>query len=436
MIRALAIAVLLLGCIDPADVEDGEGRRREARRALFDRLELSGGARLGVPIIPDGGPSIVSLRMPLGVRAGQIFSIGVARADGDVVALHIGVDGANANLRAETRNGEVQGLIRLLNHVDEPSTTVRLLVAAEDASGRIGTPLDVPFDVREGGGTAAGNAAQLFVGEPAAVEALDLASDLSLIAGDAEGVVTKWEDSERTLRVQVHAGPVFDVRRVGERIVSAGADGRVVALLGEDVLWERAVHEGPARALDVAGDRIVSGGRDGDLVVLSAEGNELLRVGLDGPVVDLDVFDDGERVAVALGRGSLAGGLAILELDSGNVLRRESFPLGATAVASTGETVGVAVGGGEVRLLAGDEASTFFINADDVIEDLVFSGNAFGAMTLDGRFVFWKPQTLEVVVRERFEDETFALAARDGSIAFGDRRGAIWLLRDVDGPDE
>ncbi|MEM6958497.1 MAG: hypothetical protein AAF645_22635, partial [Myxococcota bacterium] len=96
MIRALAIAVLLLGCIDPADVEDGEGRRREARRALFDRLELSGGARLGVPIIPDGGPSIVSLRMPLGVRAGQIFSIGVARADGDVVALHIGVDGANA----------------------------------------------------------------------------------------------------------------------------------------------------------------------------------------------------------------------------------------------------------------------------------------------------------------------------------------------------
>lgn len=173
-------------------------------------------------------------------------------------------------------------------------------------------------------------------------------SGQTLASASWDGSVRLWNLATGESRVLgEHRGPVNAVLHHGERIVTAGHEGKLRSFPpeGPPVVHELGL---PINALATAGAEIVAAGADGKLRFFDADLNETGEIAIsEVPLVALAASADGRHVAAAGFRGALV----IVERKDRSIVRRMSgpaFPLWSLAFSTDGTEI---LTGGADRLV-------------------------------------------------------------------------------------
>ena len=191
--------------------------------------------------------------------------------------------------------------------------------------------------------------ARVLEGHEGPIAGLSVSRDSRTLASASwDGSVRLWDLATGASRVLgEHRGPVNAVLHHGDRILTAGHEGKLRSFPPEGAPTIRELGL-PINALVAAGSEIVAAGADGKLRFFDDDLNETGEVAVsEVPLVALAASADGRRVAAAGFRGALV----IVERKDRGILRRLSgpaFPLWSLAFSADGTEI---LTGGADRLV-------------------------------------------------------------------------------------
>lgn len=434
MRRSYVCCVLVAACLGGGNDDDIEPSelREAAAMALADRMDLRDGSKsAGLLPSPDlEGPNPISFRAPLEIAEDTPFELRIEHTTVPASEVLLAIDLSGVVHAAPFGDGRIVGSLQPSIDPQRQRGYVSR-IALRDAAGRVGRSVAVPFNVFATGDRLTGLEAHILAGHLAPVEAVHQVGANRLASACTNGRIRIWEDAQPIAVIQAHEGFIYDVHLTDDYVLSVGVSGQLRAHDEEGtLLWERAAHaEGTGRAMSADAERIVTGGWDGRVVAFDHDGDELWSTEVGDRVNDLDLGEDG-RIALAIGRFALPGAVAILDRE-GDVIGRAELTQDATAVSFTDDGgVAVGVGRGLVRVYDPTLESFEVLEelASDTVEDVHVTRGLIMAMTLSGLFSVWDASNGELLMRERFAEETFSFHASHDVAAFGTAQGTSWLF--------
>ncbi|MEO0322265.1 MAG: hypothetical protein AAF447_04875 [Myxococcota bacterium] len=428
MTRYAPLCVLALGCTQLVDADVGGAARREAARAVDDRVAIRGATRRPEygPLRSTEPPFVDALEWASPFVAGQSVTLRVALPEGATLLWEL----EDAARRYALPPGDGVFTVDVAAE-GEPFDGSRRTVclAAEDASGLIGAPLCLPLFASETvppGGLVRPRVVRM---HPAAERAEAVAAgDNRTVTGSSGGQLTLLEGALPTRRIAAHAGPVWDLEADERGFVSAGGDA-VRSWSGAGELLGERVHP-DVRAVTRRGTRLCSAGRDRTLRCGDDPRTDDQRT-LDDRINVMDADAEGTLLALGLGRFALPGALVLVDAETLEL--RATAPTGdsVTAVAFGEGRIAAAWGSGQVALYdLGLEEQRRFEALGGPVDGLAFRDGTLVALTLDGDVAVWalaRPDPAPAL-RVALGVAGYALDIEGDQALLGMSAGALWTF--------
>ncbi len=377
-------------------------------------------------------------------RARPIEAVALA-PDGRTLATGAGVEVATWDLATGALVRAFVGHERSLRALDFDASGERLVSGAVDGTARV-------WDV------ASGAALAVLRGHGAAVDAACFEeSGARVVTGSVDGTLRAWDaaSGHALFQLQGHDGPVTSLALAagGTRIASGSADGTAALWSARPPGSARAAIDGEdnwveAIAFVPGAERLASvSSRDALLRVWDARSLAPLGAhALEAPASCLAVTPGGARAALALA----PGGVALVELESGALVRTLATDAPACALAVDPAGLALAAGDGSGLLRVWDErgAVRFEEAGAARVDGVAWSpdGARVATASWDGRVRVHDARTGAELAAWRAHDDMASAVAwhpHEATLATGARDGAIrvWsaasgaLVRELVGHD-